>query len=125
MRGRVAFEDQTTAFQMLDARAMPTRAHVITFDATGAGSAMPPSTLRGARHSATGLICPRQISLGPELLLANPRILGASWSKLYATFDAMMEDHRGVALCEILDVRRLRWPLIGRLFERSFNLVSI
>ncbi len=132
IRGRAIFAGQTRSFTITTHRGKHD-ARVIATEGGGPVELPISGLWTGAtRHAPSGATFPSELGLadqgwGDRLKLTNPRLLDSSPARTRIKYSATDGRHRigGVAFCEILDLRPLRWPLIGRLFERSFNRVSV
>ena len=105
-------------------RLLPVETHLI--EATPQGTRELPTERVAADWSlvsnpAMRLRYPRSIDFGPALRLSEPRVVDPSPFYLRLTFTAESFGERSTAFCEIAYPHRLRWPLLGRMIEMSFD----
>ncbi len=74
-----------------------------------------------ASRPAMMLRYPRVLNFGDELRLTNPRVIDPSPFYLRLQFDALSRGESSRAFCEIAYPHRLRWPILGRMIEMSFD----
>ncbi|MFN4242834.1 MAG: hypothetical protein ACK4PI_06305 [Tepidisphaerales bacterium] len=124
--GRALFDDACYTFHYAvprDAR-LPPEPHVlrITPDAGVADVSPAPDAVRGRfdRHSALALAYPASLDLS-VMRLAEPRVVDNTPFYLRLTYTAECEGRRGTAFCEVAYPHRLRWPVLGRMIEMSFD----
>lgn len=72
-------------------------------------------------NPAMRLRYPRTLHFGDALRLSGPRVIDPSPFYLRLQFDAESFGERSTAFCEIAYPHRLRWPLLGRMIEMSFD----
>jgi carotenoid 1,2-hydratase len=63
---------------------------------------------------------PSQLQLGP-MTLRTPRIIDSTPFYLRLAYIADCDGRIGSALCEVAYPHRLRWPILGRMIEMSFD----
>jgi hypothetical protein len=83
-------------------RSCPTETHLVVAD--GSGVTERPAVewhVAAERRTAAGLSLPERVQLGPELSLAEPRLIDASAFALRATYTADCNGRRATALCEV------------------------
>jgi hypothetical protein len=97
--------------------------HLVEADAAGVRAARrdhAPSSDWG-RRSASLLRFPPDLDLGAGLILGDGRVVDATPFSLRLVYDAAWSCRPGTAFCEVLYAHRLRWPLVGRMFEMSIG----
>lgn len=72
------------------------------------------------RRSSLLLAYPGRLELGPMHLM-QPRIVDNTPFYLRLTYAADCEGRTGRAFCEVAYPHRLRWPVLGRMIEMSFD----
>jgi hypothetical protein len=65
------------------------------------------------RRTRWGLVYPSSMTLAPNLLLRNPRVVDSKTWSLRAVFDAYADGEQAQAFCEIVYPDRLRGRLAG------------
>jgi carotenoid 1,2-hydratase len=125
--GRAMFDDRVTTFHFaepIDTK-MPTEAHLVEVDSTGAATDIPVRDVAadwsGRCRPAMNLAFPKSIRFDDQLTLSNPRVLDPTPFYMRLLFDAERNGQRSTAFCELAYPNRLRWPLLGRLIEMSFD----
>jgi len=86
-----------------------------------AADTRPHHSLRGTdwRRSRWAVAYPCRIALG-EVTLLNPHIVNARVSAVWVRYDAIANDvHVGSGFCEVINLRRLSWPIAAQTIERS------
>jgi len=67
------------------------------------------------------LAYPRTLVLGDVMNLSNPRVIDDQPFYLRLVYDAVSRGKPGRAFCEVAYPHRLRWPVLGRMIEMSFD----
>jgi hypothetical protein len=68
---------------------------------------------------------PATLDFGDALRLDSPRVVDPSPFYLRLQFAATSRGERSTAFCEIAYPHRIRWPLLGRMIEMSFDKRSL
>lgn len=131
IRGHAVFTDQARTFHLAHPRDARRRAerHLIVSDSSAVRdlTVCRADTGREVR-AGWGLSYPATIELCGErpdegLRLTNGRVIDGTPFSVRLTYDATDGRHlTGRAFCEIMYPRRLRWPALGRLIERSIRI---
>jgi carotenoid 1,2-hydratase len=125
--GRAIFDDRVITFHHAEPRdkALPPETHVCEVDHTGQAAEKPVSQVHAdwsARcRPAMNLAYPKSLRFGDALELTNPTILDPAPFYMRLTYDARAGTKTTRAFCELAYPGRLRWPLLGRLIEMSFD----
>lgn len=64
---------------------------------------------------------PATLDFGDVLRLSSPRVVDPSPFYLRLQFEAESRGERATAFCELAYPHRLRWPILGRMIEMSFD----
>jgi hypothetical protein len=129
MWGTATFSDRAYSFHIARPRgqARPPHAHLLMCDATGIHEIDdPPVTFQGSRRAGWLLPYPSELNIGSDLRLRDPQVVDRSLFSLRVRYTASTGAGREAttAMCEITYPRRLRWPALGRLIERSIDRVD-
>ncbi|MFT3787996.1 MAG: hypothetical protein QM770_17800 [Tepidisphaeraceae bacterium] len=129
--GRALFSDRVLTFHYAeprDSRLSP-EVHLVEVDASGTPRDIASPRVTGdftARcKPAMMLVYPPLLAFGDELTLSNPRVIDPSPFYLRLMFDAESRGEGSTAFCEIAYPHRLRWPILGRMIEMSFDKRSL
>jgi hypothetical protein len=124
-RGRVLFADAAYAFQFARPSEPALPDEVCLVESTVDGSREIPvsrASCEGLRASRRSVAFPRTFALDDALQLHNPRVIGSSAVHARLVYDAVCHGGRcGEAMCAIVEPRRLRLPVLGRLIEMSLD----
>jgi len=124
LRGRVLFEGRAVAFHVIKPLDHGRPDAVQWIDAAGGACVDGAATDVAADWSprtAWRLRYPASLRLGDWLALDRPRVLDASPVFVRVQYDATAGPDRGAAVCEIVYPQRLRWPVLGRMIDRSID----
>lgn len=124
--GRAIFGSRVVTFHYAEPKARGARAetHLIEVDHAGVREIeVGDVAARFDRTSAMAmqLRYPSEIDFGSKLRLSNPRVLDPAPFYMRIAFDAESDGERSTAFAELAYPHRLRWPLLGRMIEMSFD----
>ena len=124
--GRVLLPDRVYTFHVARPRprSSPDEAHLLHADATGlrevGGEA---AQIDWSRSSGVGLPYPSTVRFGSRLSLRDPQLVDSSQFRMRIRYHAAA--HGGSeatsAFCKVAYPHRLRWPVVGRMVERSIH----
>lgn len=125
--GRSIVEGRVATFHYAAPRdkALPPESHLVIADANGVIDSAVPPDIRFDRRTALGLAYPSQATWPGVMTLTNPRVIDAAPFYLRLQYDADLNGQRTTAFCEAAYPHRLRWPVLGRMIEMSFDKRSL
>ncbi len=104
------------------ARSLPDEVNLIEFDAARVRGHADLAVLADwSKRTGTMLAYPDTLSVGDVLRLSNPSVIDAAPFYLRLLYDADWRGRKATAFCEVAYPTRLRWPVVGRLVERSIH----
>ncbi len=124
--GRAIFGSRVLTFHYAEpkARGAEAETHLIEVDEKGARE-IEVGEVRAQfdRTSAMAmqLKYPSEVDFGSKLRLSNPRVLDPAPFYMRIAFDAESDGERSMAFAELAYPHRLRWPLLGRMIQMSFD----
>jgi hypothetical protein len=128
VRGRVLWEDAMVAFHYARPRRRRLGDELTLIQGDAKGVREVPVTLSKTDWSgrtALAVRYPTRLHLkmtGPaagEIRLESPRVIQATAYQLRLTYEARFGQRTGQAFCEVGYPRRLTWPVVGRMIEKS------
>jgi carotenoid 1,2-hydratase len=127
MWGRVLMEDHAAMFHYAQPRDVnqPDDIHMLEADPFALRE-MPVDRFNAdwSLKTRTLLRYPAWVEAG-AMQLVNPRLIDSSPFYLRLVYDASIRGAGGQAFCEIAYPHRLRWPVLGRLIERSIRAEKV
>ena len=120
--GRVIRDDRVLTFHYAVPRAsgLSPEVHLVQADAQGASEVKVEKVQADwSRRSNTGLAFPQALAMHDHLSLSNPRMIDATPFYLRLQYDVAGASEK--AFCEVAYPHRLRWPVLGRMIEMSFD----
>jgi carotenoid 1,2-hydratase len=125
--GRAMFgDDRLVTFHHAESkdRSLAAETHLVEAGAGGMQD-VPVDLLRAdwslVSNPALRLRYPRSLDFGDALRLSEPRVIDPSPFYLRLQFAAESYGEKSTAFCEIAYPHRLRWPVLGRMIEMSFD----
>ena len=128
IRGRTLWDDGMLAFHYARPRRRRLGDEVSLVRADEKGVREVPVTLTRSDWSGRSALAVRyptrlhlkagDVATG-DIKLESPRVIHATAFQLRLIYEAQFGDRRGEALCEVGYPRRLTWPVIGRMIQRS------
>ena len=121
--GRVLTDDGVVSFHFArpsDPR-LPDEVHLLRADAGGVAEVACAARVDWSRRTGWLLAYPASADFGPELRLANPRVVDSAPFYMRLTYEAETPGRRGTAFCEVAYPHRLRHPVLGRMIEMSID----
>lgn len=132
--GRVLLDDRVLTFHFTRARDAWIGDEIIAIRGDAAAAALEEidvslARIRFSRRTAMGLGYPKAASLGAGspgdiLQLSRPRVIDAQPFYVRLLYDAIVDgdgSRPATAFCEVAYPHRLRWPILGRMIERSID----
>jgi carotenoid 1,2-hydratase len=129
MWGRAVCGDRVVTFHHAEPsdRSGPCESHLIECTSSGANDIAAAGRLdwslrcRPAMMLSYPAVAEFTGESGEVLSLSNPRVIDPAPFYMRLTYDAVSRGERGTALCEIAYPHRIRWPVLGRMVEMSFD----
>lgn len=127
--GRAIFDDRVITFHHAEPKspALPSETHLFTADANGVKEhdvERISSDFSPRCRPAMNLPYPKFLRFCSELELSNARVIDPAPFYLRLMFDARSHGKTSTAFCELAYPHRLRWPVLGRMIEMSFDRVK-
>ena len=120
--GRVIDETGVRTFHHAVPRdtSLPAETHLVRADST-ASVEVPVKQVNAdwSRSNATGLAYPDFLAFDDALVLRKPRVIDSTPFYLRLQYD--VANSASKAFCEVAYPHRLRWPVLGRMIEMSFD----
>jgi carotenoid 1,2-hydratase len=126
LRGRAVFKDYVYTFHVARPAdtALADEVHLVRCDGDHVYEVVGEEpTVEWSAQSQFFLPYPSEIAFGTRLRLVNPRLVDSSPFHMRLIYHAASHGGReaATALCEVAYPHRLRWPVVGRMIERSIQ----
>lgn len=120
--GRALFDDACYTFHYAVSKdpTLPPEPHLIRVTPAGVTDLTRHVTAEFTKR-ALGLAYPPTLEFDGVMRLTNPKVIDPTPFYLRLVYDAECEGRRGTAFCEVAYPHRLRWPVLGRMIEMSFD----
>lgn len=124
--GRALFDDACFTFHHAVPinRNLPPETHLLEVTPAQIAEIAPPAGLPVAPFTSRtplGLAYPPELRLADGITLNHPRVIDPTPFYLRLIYQAHCRGRVGTALCEVAYPHRLRWPILGRMIEMSFD----
>lgn len=124
IRGRILFRERAYCFHFARPRQdrLHDEIHLLEADEAGIRRIDVDGVGGGwTRMTRSLLAYPPVLKIGSVVQLEHLRVVHSSPFNLRLNYDAICRGQKGTAFCEVMYPHRLRWPILGRMIERSID----